>query len=64
MQPEPDPGNGQQALIQQLQWQVFQLMQQNQFQAQAAAAAAAPEKPAPKPMYAAEILGKPIPDSR
>eukprot|EP00973_Karenia_brevis_P011842 1607136-Karenia_brevis.AAC.1 len=36
-------------------------MQQQQFQQ---IASATPEKPAPNPMYAATILGKPISDSR
>eukprot|EP00973_Karenia_brevis_P061067 8491511-Karenia_brevis.AAC.1 len=47
-------------MIHMLQWQGYQLMQQQQFQQ---VAAAAPERPALKPMYAAAILGKPISDS-
>eukprot|EP00973_Karenia_brevis_P027599 3804361-Karenia_brevis.AAC.1 len=61
VQPEPEPSIFQQNMIHMLQWQVYQLMQQQQFQQ---VVAAPPEKPAPKPMYAAASLGKPISDSR
>eukprot|EP00973_Karenia_brevis_P001128 154085-Karenia_brevis.AAC.1 len=62
VQPEPDPAFSQQLLAaQQLQWQVFQLMQQNQA---LQIAANTPKPAASKPMYASSILGKPIPEQR